>query len=250
MSIVTLISDFGDKDYYVPALKGNLLSSIPNVNIIDITNNIPPHDIVEAGFILRNTYPSFPKGSIHICYVKNHELNQHLIFTEFEGQYFIGPNNGLFSLVFNTPTQFYKLHDNVYMPFKELGELAKAIIAGGSLETIGIPCDQIQERIGLAPIVYADQIRASVIHVDRYGNLVINVTGELFENNRKGRRFRIYFKRLDPITEICDAFNDVNVGEPICLFNSSGHMVLAIHMGNASDDLDLKKEDIIQIIFD
>lgn len=250
MPVVTLISDFGNKDYYVPALKGNLISSIVNVQIVDITNEIPPHDIVEAGFILRNSYPSFPKGTIHICYVKNHEPDQDIIFGRHEDQFFIGPNNGLFSLVFDKVGTFYRLHDNVYMPFKELGELVKALHEGQPLDQIGIPCENIRERIGLSPIVYSDQIRASVIHIDRYGNLVINVTGELFESTRKGRRFKIYFKRLDPITKISDAYHQAEVGQPTCLFNSSGQMVLAVNMGNASDELGLKKEDIIQIIFE
>lgn len=250
MAIVTLISDFGTKDYYVPALKGNLLSSIPNVSIVDITNDVEPHDIVEAGFILKNTYQSFPKGTIHICYVKNHETDQHLIFAKYDGHYFIGPNNGVFSLVFDDKISFYRLKDNVYMPFKELGELVKLLSADIAFDTIGMPCDSVKERIGLSPIVYAEQIRASVIHIDRYGNLVLNVTGELFERTRKGRRFKIYFKRLDPVTDISESYTDGEVGQPICLFNSSGNLVLAVNMGNASEDLGLKKEDIIQILFE
>ncbi|MDX1684900.1 MAG: SAM-dependent chlorinase/fluorinase [Saprospiraceae bacterium] len=250
MAIVTLISDFGNKDYYVPALKGNLLSSIPEVRIVDITNEIEPHDIIEAGFILKNTFSSFPAGTIHICYVKNHEPDQHLIFTKYQDQYFIGPNNGIFSLVFDDDVSFYKLKDNVYMPFKELGELIRSLISGEPIENIGLPCKQIKERIGLSPIVYTDQIRASVIHTDRYGNLVLNVTGTLFEETRKGRRFKIYFKRLDPITKISESYTDGNVGQPIALFNSSGHLVLAVNMSNASEDLNLKKEDIIQILFE
>lgn len=250
MAIVTLISDFGNKDYYVPALKGNLLSSIPNVRIVDITHDIEPHDIVEAGFILKNIYSSFPKCSIHICYVKNHEPNQHLIFTEYNGSFFIGPNNGIFSLVFDESVSFYKLKDNVYMPFKELGELVKNLSAGISLDEFSVPCPEVKERIGLSPIVYSEQIRASVIHIDRYGNLVLNVTAALFEKTRKGRRFKIYFKRLDPVENISESYTDGEVGEPICLFNSSGHLVLAVNMGNASEDLGLKKEDIIQILFE
>lgn len=250
MAIVTLISDFGNKDYYVPALKGNLLSSIPDVRIVDITNEVEPHDIIEAGFILKNTHRSFPAGTIHICYVKNHEPDQHLIFARVNESFFIGPNNGIFSLVFDQDVSFYKLKDNVYMPFKELGELVKALTKGAPLDEIGIPCGHVKERIGLSPIVYADQVRASVIHTDRYGNLVLNVTSELFERTRKGRRFKIYFKRLDPIVRLSQSYTEGEVGQPLALFNSSGHLVLSVNMGSATDDLGLKKEDIIQILFE
>ena len=58
------------------------------------------------------------------------------------------------------------------MPFKELGELVKALHQGQPLDQIGRPCNEIKQRIGLSPIIYSDQIRASVIHIDRYGNLV------------------------------------------------------------------------------
>jgi len=254
MTLVTLISDFGNKDYYVPALKGNLISCIPDIQIVDVTHEITSHDIIEASFVLKNTFASFPDGTIHICYVKNHEQDQKLIFTKINNQYFIGPDNGIFSLVFDeisqTPIDYYQLPENVYMPFRELGELVRSLSQGKPLLEIGTLCHEIKERIGLAPIVYQDQIRGSIVHIDKYGNLIINVKADLFESTRKGRGFKIYFKRLDPITRISSSFVDVPVGEPVCLINTSGYLVIGVHMGNAADLLSLRKEEIIQIIFE
>ena len=248
--LVTLISDFGIKDYYVPALKGNLISTIPEVRIVDITHEIQSHDIIEAAFTLKNTYRSFPPKTVHICYVKNHEPDQKLIFAQVDDQYFIGPDNGIFSLVFEGDVDYYQLPDNVYMPFKELGVLVQELSSGKPLLQIGTLCKETKERIGLAPIVYHDQIRASVTHIDKYGNLIINITADLFHQTRKGRRFKLYFKRRDPITHISQSFAEAIVGEPVCLFNTAGYMVLGIHMGNAAEELSLKKEEIIQIIFE
>ena len=249
MALVTLISDFGTRDYYVPAMKGNLLSCIPDVKMVDVTHDISSHDIIEAAFILKNTYTSFPKGTIHICYVKNHEQDQKIIFAHHDGHFFIGPDNGIFSLVFDGDGEYYQLGPNVYMPFRELGELVKSLAEGRPLSDIGMRCPEIKERIGLAPIIYQDQIRASVIHIDKYGNLIVNINQDDFEKTRKGRRFKIYFKRLDPLTRVSSSYVDAEVGQPVCLFNSSGYLVLGIHMGNAAEEMGLKKEEIVQIIF-
>lgn len=250
MALVTLITDFGNRDYYVPALKGNLITCIPDVRIVDVSHQVASHDIIEAAFILKNTFSSFPQGTTHICYVKNHEVDQKLIFAKVQGHYFIGPDNGVFSLVFDEPVDYYQLPDNVYMPFKELGELVKALHSEKPMLQIGTLCHSVKQRIGLSPIVYQDQIRASVTHIDKYGNLIINLQSSDFTEARKGRRFKIYFKRLDPLTSISHSFAEVNVGEPVCLFNTAGYLVIGVHMGNASEELSLKKEDIIQIIFE
>ena len=99
--LITLTSDMGLKDYYVAAVKGAIYNQLPDVKIVDISHDIPPFDIVHASFVLKNTFKEFPKNSIHIIGVdtsSNHG-SEHVIVSNHD-QYFIGNNNGVFSLIF------------------------------------------------------------------------------------------------------------------------------------------------------
>ncbi len=252
MAIATLISDFGLKDYYVGALKGNLLTNNPGLQIVDITHQIESHDIVEAAWVLRNIKDTFPKGTFHIAYVKNHEANQSLIVFQANQQYFIGPNNGLFSLVIqNTSHQIFELpYDKEVKPFAAIAGIIRDIRSGTPLEELCPKPTKLLTRLNILPIVQQNQIRASVIHIDKYGNVIINLDRDLFKKVRKGRPFKIYFKHTDPITRISNSYSDGTIGEAISLFNMHGNMVIATIMGNASEELGLNKDETIQIMFE
>ena len=101
MSIITLTTDYGNKDYFVSSLKAKLISAIDEINIIDISHNISPFNLSEAGYVLEGAFRNFPKGTIHILSVDS-ELtpeNKHIAIM-YEECYFIGADNGVFSLMF------------------------------------------------------------------------------------------------------------------------------------------------------
>ena len=101
MSLVTLTSDFGHTDYYVALLKAAIMRYEPTIAIVDISHHIQRHDIMEASFYLSSAYTHFPKGTIHIASINTfYSQKSELILLSYEGHFFIGPNNGLFSLVF------------------------------------------------------------------------------------------------------------------------------------------------------
>lgn len=254
MTIVTLTSDFGTKDYYVGVIKGTLLSKTPSLNIVDITHDVKNYDIVQAAYILKNTYHSFPKGSIHILSVNNiYSKKMSFIAIKKDDYYFIGPNNGVFSLLFEDKIeQAYKLDYNTKLDFPLKHTFAAAVshIANGlPFNEIGLPEKKITERITLQPVISKSQIRGSVIHIDNYENVVVNITKELFNRVRKRRKFSLYFKRNDAIVKLSRQYYDVPVGETLCLFNSAGYLEIAINMGKASSLLGLNVDDTIQIDF-
>ena len=100
MAIITLTSDWGLSDYYVPAVKGAIYSALPDVNVVDITHNLEPFDLRSAAFIVKNCYRNFPEGTIHILAVETEESieNPHIAL-KVNGHYFIGTDNDVFSLV-------------------------------------------------------------------------------------------------------------------------------------------------------
>lgn len=256
VNIVTITSDFGWKDYYLAVIKGAILSKNPQTTIVDVTHDIDNYDIVQAAFIVKNTWPSFPPKTIHLVSVNDfgHHKEQFLAIKANE-QYFIGPDNGVFSLIFqDTPPETYLLEYlpslNYTFPLKEIYSNAVAhILSGRPFGEIGKPAHQIVKRLSFQPVIMPSRIQGTIIHIDGFENAIVNIHKDLFEQVGHGRQFSIHFKRHDPILKLSSKYADVPIGETLGFFNSSGHLEIAINMGKAASLLDLKLEDTVQIDF-
>ena len=174
--------------------------------LLDISHNVKNYDIVQGAFILKNAYHSFPKGSIHIISINNFYSSERTFITfRYDGHYFMGPDNGIFSLMFSSiPDDVYELEfmERGNFPLKNV--FAKAvghILSGKPFNEIGIPVEQIIERITLQAVISPSQIRGSVIYIDQYENVILNITKELFDKVRQKRAFALYFKRHEPINK-------------------------------------------------
>ncbi len=253
MQIVTFTSDFGLDDYYVAILKGAMLRQDPELHFIDITHRVKPYDIVQGAFVLKNAYHNFPENSIHVISVNNDSERLSFIAFHFNGHYFVGPDNGIFTLMFGElPPNVYRLEYNKEsaFPLKEVfAHAVSHLSAGKPLMEIGLPAGETERRIALQPVISTSQIRGSVIYIDHYENVVVNIPQDLFEKVCNSRKFGLFFKRHDPITTLSRRYQDVPVGETLCLFNSAGHLEIAINMGKASSLLGLKLEDMVQVDF-
>ena len=253
MSIITLITDFGSKDYYVALLKGHILSAAPKATLVDITHEISPHDIMEGAFFLKSVYRRYPKGTIHVIGVNTYyEPNSRIIVFQHEGYYFIGPNNGLFSLVLSDVNidEIYVLADqDITDLYDVIANAVQGIFVGSPLNLLGKPVEQFDRKLSLQPVVSNDQIRATIIHVDHFGNVIVNLTRETFERIRKGRNYMIFYKTDEPIVRLSHRYNDVQIGDVCAFFNSIDMLEVAIHMGNAHELLNLNKNETIQIDF-
>lgn len=254
MQIVTLTTDFGNKDYYTAMLKGTMLRQDVSLNLVDITHHVPKYDLVRAAFVLKNAWRSFPKNTIHIITVNDLPQGSHqFLAIKYKNQYFLGPNNGIFSLLFEeTPTEVYELpfEGKSSFPLVEIMAQAVAYITKDeNFDKIGRPVKEMMQRLTLHPVVSPNQLRGSVIYVDDYENVVVNIHRELFEKVRNGRNFKLYFKRNNPLTEVCEFYFDVPVGEPFCRFNTTNYLEIAVNMGKASSLFNLKLDDTIQIDF-
>ncbi|MBN09655.1 MAG: hypothetical protein CMC79_04715 [Flavobacteriaceae bacterium] len=254
MNIITLTTDFGLKDYFVSATKAALLSEIKSINIIDITHNISPYNVTEAAYILKNAYNSFPKGTIHIIGVDS-ELtpeNIHLAML-FDGHYFIGANNGIFSMIKDGKKSeiivSVNIHKNIISSFPVLDVFVKVaahISRNGKLEVIGKKIESILELTDVKPVINntANKILGSVIYIDNYGNVITNITIDLFNEIGKSRNFEINARTIKfrKIFKNYSEAIDYNIskdkreedGKKIALFNTAGHLELAIYKSNPS----------------
>lgn len=264
MSIITLTTDMGLKDYYVASVKGSILCELPDAKIIDISHSISPFDIAQASFVLKNCYKDFPEGTINIIGInpEKTETTKHLLI-KVENRYFIGADNGIFSLLFEQlPDEIFELtiEENTELqsfPTKNVFVKAACHIArGGTPEMIGKLVDTYEQRQLFRATADDNVIKGTVAYIDSYGNVITNISKELFQETGKGRRFKIYLTRAGyAITKINQQYNEVPEGEKVALFSSNGHLEIAINRGvegsggGANKLFGLKLNDTITIEF-
>lgn len=250
MGIVTLTSDFGTQDYYAGYLRGILLSRVPGVTLADITHEIDHFDIMQAAFVLKTAYRSFPQGTIHLILVHHRLGMQDVLCVERYGHFFIGLDSGILTLMFEDLDEVCKLHNPEALAWQQLMAQAVAgIDHGRPLSALGEMVTNFEHKIPLKPVVTSAYIKGAAIYIDGYENIVFNITKDLFEQVQRGRPFELYYKRHDPVTEIHEHYHQVPVGEVTCIFNSAGYLELGINMAKAASLLGFKIDDIIQIHF-
>ena len=252
MSIVTLTTDFGNKDYSVAAVKGAILSTFKNPKIIDISHQIEPYNVTQAAYVLKNAYKNFPRGSIHIVGVESERTpeNGHIAMY-FDGHYFIGADNGIFTMIKGEikadKIVIINIHNQNAITFPALDTFIKVaahLSRNGSLEVIGKATNEIRELVELKPVVNAkvDQIVGSVIYVDNYGNVITNITRKLFNEVGKSRKYTIFARNVK-FKKVYETYSDAidfsipkekreEDGKKIALFNDAEHLELAIYKSN------------------
>ncbi len=275
LPIITLTTDFGEKDPYVGAVKGAIYRALESVSIVDISHGISPFHIVEAAYVIQNSYQSFPEGSIHIIGVDG-ELtpeNRH-IAVKLDGHYFICANNGILALLSSNinPEKVVEIniHDHMESNFPVLDvfvAVACHIARGGTLEVIGKVTNDLNDLKGIQPVVnlQQDQIIGTVIYIDNYGNVVINIQRSLYKEVSKGRNSIITVRHFR-IRNIYDRYSDAinfnvpldrreEAGKELAIWNSSGFLELAIYksnpnsVGSAASLFGLEYQDSITINF-
>lgn len=256
MGLITITSDFGLKDPYLAILKGQLFTQIPTVNLVDISHEIEKHSIPQAAYVLKNSYKNFPPNTVHLISVGLRSEEMDFLIVKAQDQYFIGLDSGLFSLVFeNEPILAYRVKLSAppeHSSFPEKSVLIQAashLARGGVPEVIAEPIQSLRSMISYAPVIQPDAIRASVVYIDSYGNVVTNLTKEVFNKHRMGRDIEISFRNREKVNTISRSYSENEGGETIALFNSNGHLEIAFLLGKASGLLGIQINDTISIDF-
>jgi S-adenosyl-L-methionine hydrolase (adenosine-forming) len=263
---ITLTTDLGNRDWYAGALKGAALCAAPDAQLVDISHEIRPFDIVQAALVLRNVWSEFPTGTIHLVAVNcTYHTDARFVAIQRAGHVFFAPDNGVLTLLFDdiqagearllTSDEAAAggeaaglQHFGVKKMFAAgLAHLAK----GEGFDSLGVQIeDSLLERIQFRPVLTARHIRATVVHVDHFDNVILNLDRATFEQVRQGRGFALYFKRNDPLTVLSHNYSDVPLGEPLCLFNSADLLEIAVNFGQAATLFGLKQEDVVEVVFE
>lgn len=247
MKIITITTDFGTKDPYVGIMKGVILSINPDVQIIDITHDIEPGNIMEGAYVLKESYEFFPKGTIHIAVIDPGVGGKRRpILVRTEDFFFVGPDNGLFWPIIKDMTKPLIIHlvnKKYFLPKISstfhgrdiFAPVAAYISKGVDPNDMGViindPVILELER----PTLFRDKISGYVIRKDRFGNLITNISKEdiikVFGDIKN-----VTVKIGDiKIPYISKTYSDVRFGELLALIGSSDLLEIAANRARASD---------------
>lgn len=246
MPLLTLTTDIGQQDYLVGAVKGQLISKNQSLNMIDITHYLPQENFPHAAYICSNAFKHFPAATFHLVLLNVFETKGgHFIIAEHNDQYIICPDNGILTMIAGSiPKKVVTLPIiNASTLLEITAIIANAIheiVNGKTIDSIGTNAFNIVEKIMLKPMIGNDWIEGQILFVDNFENVVINITKAEFEHERKGRNFKIIFKRNEVIDNISNNYASVNEGENLAHFNSAGYLELAMNKGNMAGLFGLK----------
>jgi hypothetical protein len=256
MPTITLTSDLGTQDFYLAAIKGTLLSNFSDINVVDITHQIPSFDIFKAAEILSHSFKFFPEGSIHCILVNNQShIKAPILLCKFQGHYFLGPDNGLFSFLFHeAPEWMVKVNENNTLqkstfPFLDfyLPSL-KALINGEAQESIGEPVTDYIKKNPFNSFGQEDTVHGYIWHIDKFGNCISNINKELFDRVGKGQKFLLDIKGNEEEQMIAH-YDERHGGQMLVFFNFLGLLEVAISNGSAAQLLGLNRNDKVIVRF-
>jgi S-adenosylmethionine hydrolase len=246
--IITLTTDFGERDPYVGMMKGVILSINPRALIVDITHGISPGSILEGSTIIKEAYRYFPSGTVHVGVVDPGVGGERRpIAAASKGHFFVGPDNGLFWPVIAADPLADVIHltekhywmDTVSFTFHGrdiFAPVAAHLLGGTDLFLMG---EKMDNPVALDyPLVRREQDRlvGEVIRVDHFGNLITNITKEDLAGFLSSEGLSVAIGGLT-LTGIHTTYTDVSEGEPLALIGSSNVLEIAVNRGSARANL-------------
>lgn len=258
--LVTLLTDFGTVDHYVGAMKGAAFSVFENFDFVDISHDVPSYDIFGAAYVLRGAYSTFPRFTTHVVVVDpgvGSARRPILVMTD--NYNFVGPDNGVFSFIYQLETVNRVIHLNIDYYFRQpvsatfhgrdiFAPVAAWIAKGNDPRRMG---DEITDYVRLdAPVpkqVAPTMLKGAVLHVDRYGNLVTNFTAaHLPQERMAGARLRVNGKEIH---QVLTHFAAAPAQTPFAYFGSQGFVEIAVAKSSAARLLEARRGMEVDLAF-
>jgi S-adenosyl-L-methionine hydrolase (adenosine-forming) len=248
--LVALLSDFGTRDHYAGAMKGVVLSICPDAQLVDISHDIPPHDVLTASLELAACYRYFPSGTVFLAVIDpGVGSSRRGIAAETADYRFVTPDNGVLTAVLaETPakrvvelTERKYARATVSRTFEGRDRFAPAaawLARGIGLASLGRPAHDIQQLVIPAAIVTDDAVSGEIVRVDRFGNLITNIEHRIFDQIAHGSAIVVTVNGLE-VPRVVATYAEAPTGELCALFGSTDHLELAVHAGSAAEHLRL-----------
>jgi len=248
--IIALMTDYGDKDFYVGAIKGAILSIYPQAKIVDITHQVSPYNIREGAFTLLMSSRDFPAGTIFVAVVDPGvgTARKAILLETNNGKFFIGPDNGLFTLVMrefgikqvreiiNTEWMRQGKQSTSFHGRDIFAPAAATLASGKSVEGAGPELKQYVTLPIQQAVVKNKKVIGEVIFIDRYGNIQVNFDAEMLEkiSIRQGDYVKVKIGNKEKICKFVTTYGDVKVGEYLILNASTGFVEIAVNQGSVA----------------
>ncbi len=256
MKIITFLSDFGRKDSYVAQMKG-VACSLTDARLIDITHEIPAHQVRQAAFLLWTVAGWFPKGTVHVAVVDpGVGTTRKALFIVTKNYVFVGPDNGVllpvchamapFTVYEITTPGLQQVNSGQTFQGRDLFVPVAAYI------TKGVPF----EKLGKLTTSYVDvrfpvaerqdgRINGAVLYIDHFGNLITNIKAQLLPS--LSGRLHVSFARQEEDLPLVPSYGHVLEGEPLLTISSSGFLEIAVNKGNAASRFQTAEDDAVSV---
>ena len=275
--VITLLTDFGNQDAYVGIMKGVIAGINPFANIVDICHSIPPQDIFSSAYLLYSSYKYFPRKTIHVAVVDpGVGSRRDIVCVETKDYFFLVPDNGILGFIIQNekPKSIFRITNNKYfLPSPSntfhgrdvFAPVAAHLSLGLKPQQLGIKINQLEQLYMPKPVhKKAGRVEGQIIYIDRFGNLISNITKEYLLKGVGGRKSGVGSKKSEVrgktpdafekiskekilskydimettigkkrIVGLSKAYTDAKPGEPLVLIGSAGFLEVSINQGNA-----------------
>lgn len=257
MPIITLLTDFGLSDTFIGVMKGVIWTIAPGTQIVDLTHGIPPQSVMDGSFAIAEAAPFFPAGTIHVCVVDpGVGTARRAMLAVIDGDYFIGPDNGLFTLLIenakaasfitlNNPRYWLPQVSNSFHGRDIFAPVAAHLANGVAPVELG---DAYADPVFLnipVPTTNTNGWQGQVMRVDHFGNLITNFTSQHLSS---GMGVNLCVKKTT-IRGLSETFGDQPSGELIAMLDSSGHLAISVVNGSAAKQLGVSAGEPVTLTF-
>src|SRR5436309_4505209 len=256
--IITLLTDFGSQDYFAAAMKGVILSINPAAQIVDITHEIARQDIHAAAFNLLATYKDFPANTIHVAVVDPGVGSiRQAVLIECAEQFFVGPDNGIFSWVCQREGNYHAIHLTNEKFFRHpvsatfhgrdiFAPVAAALSNGVAPEDFGPSIENLIHLDPLRPKILSDgEIEASIIYIDRFGNCITNLTREILGDDLSRVRLAVSGRQIASFRRY---YSEAEESEVFCVIGSAGFLEVVAANNSAAAILDARRGQTVSVV--
>ena len=244
--VVAFLTDFGTRDHYAGVMKGVVLSIVPDITVVDVTHELPPHDLAAAAYELAATYKYFPAGTIFVTVVDPGVGSARRGIAVEAGDWkFVAPDNGVLTMVLReiAPKKAVELTERRYArptisrTFEGRDRFAPAaafLAKGIALTALGRPAHDLVQLDLPSMEETREEITGAVVRVDRFGNAITNIDRKAFDRLAAGRTVVIEAAG-EPVERMVATYADIAIGEVCALFGSTDHLELASQSGSAAE---------------
>jgi len=241
--LITLLTDFGQRDGYVAAMKGVMLSLHPPAQLIDLSHEVEPQNVYAGAFLLQAHYSYFPPGTVHLAVVDPGVGSERAALACLAGNhFFVAPDNGLLDFCLDssgrravrlTQKKFWRKTPSSTFHGRDIfAPVAAHLARGESLANLGEPFELQRRLPSLECRAVGKTLRGQVIYIDRFGNLISNITAQRLRAFSRNRPVTITLAG-HLIGGLCKTYSDVPPDAPLTLIGSFGYLEIGVNLGNA-----------------